>query len=286
MSKTARNHLEDVIEYYDRTRFDYRVAWDDSEHPAVHFGFYDEQASNHKDALMNTNRVLADRVNAQAGERLLDAGCGRGGSCFWLAKNRQVRPTGITPVASQIKDCQEQAQKLGLQEQVNFVQADYCQTDFADASFDIVWACESLCHAQQKGDFYREAFRLLRPGGRLIIAEYIRQKRPLAAREEQLLAAWLNRWAIQDIDSQDEHLSHAQQAGFAKVEMENVTPFTRTSLRNLHRNASNWLWLSHLLRWTGLRSKVQHANMLGSIRQYEALEHDLWFYAILTAVKP
>ena len=87
MSNSSSDHLKDVIEYYDRTRFDYRVAWDDSDHPAVHFGFYDEAASNHKDALMNTNRVLADRVGVQAGERLLDAGCGRGGSCFWLAEN-------------------------------------------------------------------------------------------------------------------------------------------------------------------------------------------------------
>ncbi|MEM9916631.1 MAG: methyltransferase domain-containing protein [Bacteroidota bacterium] len=280
------NSLKDVIDYYDHTRFDYRVAWDNSEHPAVHFGFYDEQADNHKDALMNTNRVLAERAGIRAGEQVLDAGCGKGGSCFWLAKHRAVRATGITPVASQINDCREQLAKLELEGQVDFVQADYRRTPFQDGQFDVVWACESLCHAQEKKEFYQEAFRVLKPGGRLIIAEYIRQKRPLEAAGERLLANWLNRWAIEDIDTEAEHRRKAGEAGFENFHCDNVTLHTRTSLRNLHRNASNWLWFSKILRFLQLRSRIQHANMVGSIHQFEALEQGLWHYGILTASKP
>lgn len=280
-----REQFKDIIEYYDHTRFDYRVAWDNSETPAVHFGFYDENVSKHSDALMNTNRVLANMVDIQAGEKILDAGCGRGGSCFWLARNKQAKVTGITPVQTQIDECLERAKELDLEKETDFVLADYCNTPFEDNSFDVVWACESLCHADQKVDFYKEAFRVLKKGGRLIIAEYLRSQRPAKPEEEKLLAAWLNRWAIKDIDTKAEHQSHAEVAGFKNIVIKDVTKNTQVSLRNLHNNSKNWLWFSKFLQIIRVRSSVQHDNQYASIKQYEALQKGIWFYSIITAVK-
>jgi hypothetical protein len=44
--------------------------------------------------------------------------------------------------------------------------------------------------------------------------------------------------------------------------------------------------LALLGRITGARSEVQHGNVIASIRQYQALRHDAWFYSILSATKP
>ncbi len=280
-----KTEFKDIIKYYDDTRFDYKVAWDNSPTPAVHFGFYDENSSNHKDALMNTNRVLAERINIQAGEKVLDAGCGKGGSSFWLAINKQAEAVGITPVQSQIDDCKAQAKVLDLEKQTSFVLADYCNTPFEDESFDVVWACESLCHAKDKSMFYKEAHRVLKPGGRLIIAEYLRSNRPLNPKGEKLIMSWLNRWAIDDIDTETEHLNHGKSAGFQRVEIQDVTKNMKVSLRNLYNNSRKWLWFSKLLQYTWIRSKVQHANMYASIKQYEALEDKLWYYAFISARK-
>lgn len=280
-----QSKFKDVIDYYDHTRYDYRVAWDNSPTPAVHFGFYDESSDSHTNALMNTNRVLAEWINIQEGEKVLDAGCGKGGSSFWLALNKNVEAIGITPVQSQIDDCNAQAKELNLMNQTSFVLADYCNTPFEDQSFDVVWACESLCHAQKKSDFYQEAYRVLKPGGRLIIAEYLRSKRPMEQEEESLLLSWLNRWAIQDIDTKEEHFNHANTAGFQDIKIEDVTKNMKISLRNLHRNSTNWLWFSKLLKILGIRSKIQHDNMFASIKQYEALNQHIWFYSIISARK-
>jgi len=95
------------------------------------------------------------------------------------------------------------ARKLG--DRVAFEQADYTRTPFPAASFDVVWALESLCHAPDKAAFYREAARLLRPGGRLVIAEYVRAARPLSTQREGLLHQWLDGWAIPDLDTRAEH---------------------------------------------------------------------------------
>ncbi|MGH3857468.1 MAG: SAM-dependent methyltransferase, partial [Pseudonocardiaceae bacterium] len=222
----------------------------------------------------------------QAGERVLDAGCGVGGSSLWLATERGARVVGITPVASQVALARGYAADRGLSDRVHFEQADYVATPFLAASFDIVWACESLCHALSKAAFYREAARVLRPGGRMIVAEYVRAARPVDPTGERLLHEWLDGWAIPDIDTPGEHLGHLAAAGFTDARLDDVTAHTRPSLRRLYRMAYWTYPLAVLGRGTGVRSSVQHANVIASIRQYQALRHNAWFYSILSATLP
>jgi cyclopropane fatty-acyl-phospholipid synthase-like methyltransferase len=232
------------------------------------------------------NRVLADQAGIRQGDRVLDAGCGVGGSSFWLAQQRGVEVVGITPVGSQVAQAERFAARRKLTGQVHFEQADYTNTFFPNASFDVVWALESVCHAQDKAAFYREAARLLRPGGRLVVAEYFRTTRPLGAPGERLLHKWLDGWAIPDLDTPDEHLSCMSASGFVDIRIDDVTAYTRSSLHRLHR-ITCWSYpLAVLGRAAGLRSFVQHGNVLGSLHQYQALERGLWFYGIISAVAP
>ncbi|MEP7189784.1 MAG: methyltransferase domain-containing protein, partial [Roseiflexaceae bacterium] len=169
---TSSTQRDAVIAYYDQTWLDYRLFWLNRRTLSVHFGYTDPTTRGHTDALLNMNRVLADRAAIQPGTRVLDAGCGVGGSSLWLAQARDAIVVGITPVASQVARARRFAAMRKLGDQITFEQADYTNTPFPDASFDVVWALESLCHAPAKAAFYREVARLLRPGGRLVLAEY------------------------------------------------------------------------------------------------------------------
>jgi len=276
---------KDIIRYYQQTRWDYRWVWGTRFTHAIHFGFYDERATNHAAAVDNMNRVLADQVQIRAGEQVLDAGCGVGGSSIWLVLHRQCRVTGITLVDSQVADAKKNALMRGAESGLTFMQGDYLRSPFPDESFDVVWALESLCHSQDKSDFYREAFRLLRPGGRLTMAEYIRGHRSLEKEEEERLRKWLHNWAIPDIDTADEHRFHAEAAGFRDFTCMDETIHTRQSLRNSYVHAKRWYTTARFLYHLGLVSDVQVKNVQGTIRQYEAMESGNWYYGLIKAVK-
>ncbi len=277
---------EAIVGYYDETWLDYRVLWLNRDNLAVHFGYTDANTRSHTDALKNMNRVLAQRVQIQPGERVLDAGCGVGGSSLWLAAQCRVDVVGITLAARQVAKARSYAAQRGLADRVRFDQADFTATPFPDASFDVVWAVESLCHAPRKADFYQEAARLLRPGGRVVVADFVRAARPLDQTGERLLHEWLDGWAVPDIDTPGEHHAHLAAAGFADPRLDDVTVHTRPSLRRLYRMAYWTYPLAVLGRVTGIRSAVQHGNVIASLRQYQALQHGAWFYSILSATKP
>lgn len=283
LAPAQRPDLARIQAYYDETWLDYRLLWLNPRNGAIHFGYWDERTRSHSESLVNMNRALASRIGIQPGQRVLDAGCGVGGSAIWLAETYGVEVVGITPVAGQVARAWSYARRRGLADRVSFEVQDYTRTTFPDAAFDVVWALESACHASDKRLFLAEARRLLRPGGRLGIAEYMRTSRPYSAADEALLQSWLSGWAIPDLATADEWLQWAAGAGFQDARVEDITPNVRPSLLRLYRMATLLWGVALALRACGLRSETQHGNVRGARDQYRALRRGLWFYAMLTA---
>lgn len=278
-------YRESIVKYYDHTRLDYSILWFRKKNRSVHFGYYDDSVQSHAEALMNLNLVMAQKSGIQSGDTVLDAGCGQGGSSVWLAEHYPVQVTGVTIVPHQVEIANREARKRKLNDRLQFHEMDYCNTAFADESFSVVWACESMCHAENKADFYKEAYRLLKPGGRLICADYIRTARPLNPEGERLLHDWLDGWSIKDLDTYEEHLQNAVASGFTDIQIEDITKHTKPSLSHLHSMSSKLWKLGKFLKKIGLRNTVNHGNHFGSIKQYEALENNLWHYGLISMKK-
>ena len=276
----------DIRAYYTNALFDYRAAWLDSQNLSMHFGYEDGGGSTHAASLTNANRVLADIAAVRYGDRVLDAGCGLGGSSLWLARERGARVVGIALGADQVAFAQRDADRRGLSGQVRFLAADYTATPFAPASFDVVWAQESLCHATQKENFFLEAARLLAPGGRLIIADFMLKRARIGAGDEALLAEWFDGWKMPGLWTSAQHCGAAKTAGLADITVRDVTPNTVASHQRLFHRARKVQPFSAFLRRVGIRNDIQHGNVVASIRQFQALRNDAWFYGILSARKP
>ncbi len=274
---------EDVIRYYDQTWADYRIIWLSRSNYAFHFGYHDQPGMRHRQALVRNNEVMADIAQVRPGDHVLDAGCGVGGTSCWLAQQRGATVVGITLVPDQVKRARAIAERRGVGAQATFEVADYSCIPYPDASFDVVWAQESLCHSPDKQATYREFYRVLRPGGRLVIAEYMRTTRDLAPLDSRIVRGWLAGWMMPDLGTFDEHGAMAADAGFAPATVRNATEFVQPSLRRLFLRSVLLYPIAVLLRLTRVRSATQHGNVRASVLQYLALRRRAWGYGILSA---
>ena len=276
-------HLKEVVRYYEETDWDHRNVWHKGMFQAAHFGIYDEHARDHQSALMNTTRIMAKLAGVEEGVAVMDAGCGWGGTCLWLSNYLGAKMTGVNIAAYQIEECRAKAQKLGVADRCQFVLSDYCHTSFKDGSFDVVWSCESLCHAPEKSGLYKEAYRVLKPGGRLVIADYLRNARP--SKNEDLLHRWLDGWASTDIDTKEEHQANAQKARFSSFTTYDYSRQVKVSLHNLYVHAKRWRWIGVLGDKVGFLKPFRLQNVDGTIAMYEAFLQDLWQYHLIICEK-
>lgn len=281
---SSQQHIKD---YYNATQFDYSFIWNWGlkTTPSLHFGYYDEKATKHEQAIFRVNEVLADWADVKEGIKVLDAGCGLGNTSLWLAQHRKAIVTGITLVQKQV----DTAYKLAKQQNIvgaNFFVADYLQTPFDDNSFDVVWICEALCHAPQKYLFYKEAFRVLKPGGRLVIAENLRPQRPMSADKEKFLHEIFDAWAIPDLDTLEEHQQYSENAGFIHFQYRDVTKNVWVSYKNLRKIVKQLKPLATFLNAFKLVPKIRYNNYIQSGRQADAIEQGIFTYAHLLMQKP
>ena len=111
---------------------------------------------------------LAARAQLRPHMDVLDVGCGLGGSVRYLAAEHACNATGIDVTAEYIAVARQLAEFVGLSGRVAFEHGSALALPYADASFDVVWTEHAQMNIADKGCFYSEISRLLRPGGRLV----------------------------------------------------------------------------------------------------------------------
>ena len=272
-----------VDSYYRATDFDYRTIWRSHRNRARHFGFHYRGWLDHHRAVDRASANLADAGGIEAGTRVLDCGCGLGGTALWLGRNRGAQVTGIDLLAYQIASANAVARRSGCADKVSFVCGDATQTGFPDASFDVILMQEALCHLPCKAAFYREAYRLLAPGGRLVVAEYMLRDGTTSPREADIVRRWCAGWAMPELWTSKEHAEAAGSCGFGTVEIHDESPAVEASLRRLHRFCLLLGPLNAAMHALGVRSALTQANIEASRLQYEAFRDGLWIYGKLVA---
>ncbi|WP_415878758.1 SAM-dependent methyltransferase [Methylomonas sp. TEB] len=276
----------DAAKHYDDCYNDYLVAWCNRDNLALHYGYWDEaKPYDQHQALLNKNQVLYEKAGIQASDKVLDAGCGIGGSTIWMAKQHGNRVTGITISAKQADYARQHAKRHGVAELVDFEVADFCATPFPDASFDVVWALESSCHALKKGDFLREAWRVLKPGGRIVVCDGFVLQRQFNEQQWQAVVTCLNGWAVPNLCARDEFTGLLEQQSFQTIVCHDITTQTQASVEHMFKVAKRLKPVQTISQWLGLRSKAQTANYLVGLAQHQLFTEKLTEYCIFTAQK-
>ena len=129
------------------------------------------------------------------GSRVLDVGCGIGGSARILARDYGFDVLGISISPGQIERAR-QLTPAGLP--CRFAVMDALALELADGSFDAVWTVEAGPHMPDKQRFADELLRVLKPGGLLAVADWNRRDaavQPLSRLERWVMHQLLVQWA-------------------------------------------------------------------------------------------
>ena len=108
-------------------------------------------------------RLALDLLGAQAGEAILDAGCGTGAAMASLLRRTPCSVTGIDPSGTMLAKA---SKKLG--HRARLYRASLRSLPFADGAFDAALALNVLYFTDEQGQMLGELRRVLRPGGRLV----------------------------------------------------------------------------------------------------------------------
>lgn len=274
-----------VIDYYKQCHSDYKNLWRIDKNYSLHYGFYDSKHTTHGETVVNMNRVLAKIAKIKPEDKILDAGCGIGGSAIWLAKHFGARVTGINISRMQLKIAKNLAKENKVDNLVQFDIRDFNNTKFPKNSFDVVWGLESICHAENKKKFLREAIRVLKAGGRIIIADGFLKNKELAENEGKIYNRWRDGWAVPNLSTVGEFHKYLKELKFQKIKFKDITKNVMPSSIRLYRASIIAYPIGKLLEWLGFRTKVQTKNIVSAYYQHKIVKRKIGVHGIFYAEK-
>lgn len=276
---------QDIIEYYDKSEISFRLFWDLKQSMAMHYGYTDEKARTFRQSLARFNEILVERANINRDDHVFDAGCGVGGSSVYIAKNCQCTIEAATVCPKQIVKANENAKKNGVKEKIIFHEMDYCNTGFEDEQFSVVWGLESICYANEKKKFLQEAYRILKPGGRIIIADGFAARETYEGDDEKMMKAWLDGWAVNNIETGAAFIRHGEDIGFKNMYYKDVSKNVFPSSRKMFIFSIPAIILAKIQFLFGFISYLESIHSVTLYNQYAAMKKGLWQYGIFYGEK-
>ncbi|MFV8132224.1 class I SAM-dependent methyltransferase [Streptomyces syringium] len=280
---THAHYRQHVLPYYRafESRFGYAALLGRTRH----FGWYEPGDSpwGFPAAMRRMEVVAARKLALPPGASVLDAGCGVGDTARTVARAGGVCVTGIDGIEPDIAIARQRSARAGVPSgRTRFLLADYHALPFADASFDGVYTMESFVHSPSPSQGLAEFFRVLRPGGKLVMFEYAstpQDRLTPQARTALVRVCELSGMPGMLTLTHGELERLLQQTGFAVASVDDATA-----------KVLPMLWaLSVLGRLPyalarGLGRGDRMVNAMAAVEMYR--HQDTWRYTICTATKP
>lgn len=165
-----------------------------------------------------------DTLTRDRPPRVLDLGCGVGGSLTYLAQQRPIRGTGVTLSPVQVQLGRERVTALALADRVEIIEGDYNALPGGIADVDLAYAIESFVHGPAPQRFLSEAARVLKPHGRLVVCDDFRTDDG-NRNAERTLAQFARGWHVNTLIAPDELRALAARAGLEPVMTADLTAY-------------------------------------------------------------
>lgn len=279
MSEKSTTKQQHIIEYYNECWLKRFETGHNPDSLAMHLGYFSNAEEDNDKAKLGMNSFVASTLGLQPTDDkvVIDAGCGVGGTLIYLQKHFPgLKLTGVNISPQQLKFAQSKAASGG---HIQFINSDYTNTGLPSAYADAVYAIESVCHASSKHDFFNEAYRLLKPGGVLIVLDYLQKSEPRDALTLEQLRNFEVGWAV------PQYLVNANkamaQAGFENVSVSNLNERVFPGILKSYAGAKH-----KMAALNGHAHELERNHFKACIALKELVEKQIVEYVLLKGTKP
>jgi SAM-dependent methyltransferase len=263
-----RRDLSTIIAFFTATDGDFG-AW--SRDFNMHFGFHEWGMSllDREAMLDRMNAKVVERLSLPAGlpARVADLGCGTGATARTLVRlHPGSRVSAVTVVADQIARGLALNIRSGTGAAIDFVLRDFADTGLPANAYDAVYAIESACYESgpDKRRIVEEASRLLKPGGRLVIADcFIKSLHPMHWLVRAAYRRWCASWAVPGLPDVAAVSGAMGKAGFTDVEFTDISWNVAPSVAHVPYVATRFL-ISELIKGRGRLSAWRRKHIAAS----------------------
>lgn len=214
---------EDITNFYDEATTDYSF-W--SKDLNMHFGYFVFGRTNlfRRDTMLNEmNSQIYNRLKLKKGNTTVaDLGCGMGGTMRnFLKKNNQLSTIGVTLSPFQVRE----GNLLLEGQKGKILKENYCETSIPSQSVDGAVGVESLCHSGHSKESLQEGFRILKSGGRFVIADAFIKKESskLCFGSSFSYKQLCKGWSLDGLGVITTVEQNLKEMGFSKVTVEDIS---------------------------------------------------------------
>lgn len=253
----------------------------------MHYGFWDETTQSRDESILNQNKAVISLGSINSRSKVLDLGCGVGGTALYIAEHAGAHVTGITLDPKQVKSAQENAQKRGLSKKTNFLAMDFMKLEFPSDSFDVVYAVESACYSYPKEAFLKGIFRVLKPGGRLIIMDGYPTKPKNSGKAKEVLDGIIWGFRLAPMITASQLTALLSRVGYVSIEQHEKTEDTTPSVRYYGTFATIMMPIAKVLSYLPFSFlKATYWNTVAVKNVWESYKLGVGGYYLHVATKP
>ncbi len=269
-----------VARHYDELDTFYRRIW--GEH--LHHGLWVTGRESRLTAVRQLVDVVAAEAGIDAGDEVLDVGSGYGAAARQIALDYGADVTAIT-----VSPVQHQAALSARPAKANptYLLGDWLQNDLPSDRFDAVYSIECASHVGDVHRFFREANRVLRPGGRLVVCAWTATEGAPPWQVRHLLEPICRNGRLAHLSTMTEYVDACERAGLVLSEFRDLTSLVRrTWPLAIGRTAAAVLSEPHLIRYLIQPHSEGRVFLITMIRVWLAYRIGAMRYCLMQAHRP